>query len=121
MAKGDRLVRDGNGIPLAGGVDSSGGIHTLQCDSTGKLITDSGPPPNWVAINTAGDSLISGVAGAPAAARGIFVGGAGNVKVDTAGGQTVTIPAPIGQLSGEFVKVYSAANGTTATTLFWTW
>ena len=87
----------------------------------GRMLMDSGPPPNWVPINLATDSPFSAVEGAPEACRGIFIGVAGNIKVDTAGGQTVTIPAPAGQLSGEFTKVYSTANGTTASSLFWNW
>ena len=51
--------------------------------------------------------------------RTLFVGGAGNVKVTTAGGDTLTY---LGVLAGTFIpvavtKVFSTVNGTTATNL----
>lgn len=53
----------------------------------------------------------------------LWVGGSGTVKVDTAGGQTVSITAPIGILGGtaplNITKVYSST--TTATLMVALW
>lgn len=47
---------------------------------------------------------------------GLFVGGAGNVKVVGRDGVTATFAAAAGQyITGRFVTVKSTANGTTAT------
>lgn len=69
---------------------------------------------NAAAITLSGDTAF-----APPTQR-IWVGGAGNVKVDTVGGQTgvVYTAVPAGSyLTIRATKVYSTSNGTTATNL----
>jgi hypothetical protein len=52
--------------------------------------------------------------------RRLYVGGAGNVKVDTIGGQTLTFQAaPVGFLDVRAKKVYKT--GTTATNIVALW
>lgn len=47
--------------------------------------------------------------------RGFYVGTAGNIKVDTAGGSVgVVIPVPVGEIRLVASKVYSTADGTSA-------
>lgn len=66
-----------------------------------------------VAVNLAADTTgLSGV-------RAVYVGGTGDVKIDGIdGGSGVTFKAhPVGYLLCQPSKIYSTANGTTATDL----
>ena len=78
---------------------------------------DSGPF-NAAAITLSGDSSFS-----TQPLRGIWVGTTGNIVVDMAGtGTTITFQnVPVGYISGHFTKVYSTANGTTASNLVAVW
>ncbi len=75
-------------------------------------------PVKPTSINLSGDTDLTAVY-AQGYAKRIYVGGAGSVKVDTIGATGVTYTAvPVGTwLRGTFTKVYSTANGTTATNL----
>lgn len=84
----------------------------------------SDPFESGAAINLAADTAFSSIStqGAPAT-RGLWVGGAGNVKVDLMGGGTVTFT---GVLAGTLLqirasKIYSTTNGTTASNLVALW
>ena len=71
-------------------------------------------PDHAVAINLAADTVLS------PPARYIYVGGVGNVKVDTEGGETGVVFTAVptgGYVYVNVIKVYSTANGTTATNL----
>ncbi len=62
------------------------------------------------AINLAADTDIS--------YRALYVGVTGSVKVDTAGGSTLTFAnVPVGFFPVSVKKVYSTANGTTAASI----
>jgi hypothetical protein len=79
-------------------------------------IVDTGPL-NAVAVNLAADTVPS------PSVRGIYVGTTGNLKVDMVGGQTgVTFQnVSVGYFAGHFSKIYSTANGTTASNLVAVW
>ena len=80
------------------------------------LNADSGPT-NAVAVNLSGDTTYSPIL------RGVWVGGGGNVVVDmaTTGTQITFYNVAGGYLQGHFSKIYSTANGTTATNLVAVW
>lgn len=73
---------------------------------------------NALAINLSNDTALS-----PATQR-IWVGGTGNVKVDTVGGQTGVVYTAVQAgtyLTVRATKIYSTANGTTASNLVAEW
>jgi hypothetical protein len=68
--------------------------------------------PGGTSISLASDSTHSPPVG-------VYVGTSGNVKVDTIEGNTLTVPSVAGgTLPWAVKKVYSTANGTTASNLF---
>lgn len=73
-------------------------------------------PKNAVAINLASDTTLANC-------RGIWVGSGGSIKVDMAStGTAITFTnVQNGYLSGNFSKIYSTANGTTASNLVVVW
>lgn len=68
-----------------------------------------------------GDDIFDNPAGDESRNSGpiIYVGVAGDVKVDTVGGDTVTFKAGQGFLPVQVTKVYQT--GTTATDMLWCW
>ena len=96
--------------------DASGVMHEVS--GTNPLPMNSGPAANAVAINLGSDTTLASTS------RGIWVGGGGNVKVDLAitGTAIVFTSVPSGtMLPVQATKVYSTANGTTATSLTAVW
>jgi len=88
----------------------------LGSEQTHKVLTDGDPYTHAVAVVLTADTDLS----QPSL---LYVGGAGDVKVDTLGGNTVTY---VGFKAGNHLpvvvtKVYSTANGTTATDLIAGW
>lgn len=82
-----------------------------EFDKYGGLGSD--PPGKWQSITLSGDTTLD------PPCRGIWVGTTGNVKVDDMENTAVTIPSvPVGMWSGRFRKIYSTANGTTASNIF---
>jgi hypothetical protein len=83
----------------------------------GEARSLTSPATHAAVVNLAADTDLSGQP-----SRGVLINGAGNLKVDTLGGEIgVIIPCPVGFLSIRLKKIYSTANGTTATgiTLLW--
>ena len=69
-------------------------------------------PRNAVAVSLASDTTFT-------EERTLYIGGTGNVKVDMAGtGTGITFySVPVGSFPYAVTKVYSTANGTTATNI----
>lgn len=73
--------------------------------------TDTAGAKAIAAVNLASDTTLAGC-------RAIYVGVTGDVKVDAANGGTATFKShPVGYLQVQASKIYSTANGTTATDL----
>jgi len=78
----------------------------------GRVQANLAGASNAIAINTASDTTL------PAGCRGVYVGGSGNLKVDFVGGATgITYTGIGGEISMQITKIYSAVNGTTATSI----
>jgi len=62
-----------------------------------------------------------GSVAAPPACRRLYIGGSGNVKIDTLGGETgvIFVAVPVGMLDVHATRVYAA--GTTATQIVALW
>lgn len=90
-------------------MSATNSIPKLGDGVTGTYVSAE-PPAHWFAITPNNSADLAYVT------RGIVVGVAGDVKVDTVGGESaVVIPMVAGYNPGQFTKIY--ASGTTATGL----
>lgn len=106
--------RDGGQMPpsiiVTGGKGSDGKLHPYATDVNGNLIIAG-------ILNAAAITPSDSVDLTNAATRGVYVGVAGDVKVDLVGTGTAVVfkAAPVGILNVQAKRVYST--GTTATNL----
>lgn len=80
-----------------------------------RIAEQIGEPTGWVAIDLSADQ------NAPAGQRGIWVGVAGDIKIDDMQGNlgTVIHNVPVGLWPFPCKMIYSTAHGTTASLLTW--
>lgn len=99
-------------------VDTGGYPHTNLHGGGGRAAIAQGGCVEAVDISSAAKTVSADADGNP---RGVilYIGGAGNLKVDAVDLGTATIPVAAGaQLALQVKKIYSLGDGTTATSIF---